>query len=90
MSLGVLLHFGLRDDASAKPFSSLKFCRLLEKYLANNYSFTAWFIENIVMITTCDGRLIKLKSDSGFRHNGSLSKVRPDLAWPLVSNRTAT
>ena len=39
MSLGVLLHFGLRDDASTKPFSSLKFCRLLEKYLANDHSF---------------------------------------------------
>jgi hypothetical protein len=85
-----LLHLGLRDEASTKPFSPLKFCRLLEKYLANDHSFTAWFIENVVMIANFDGRLIKIKSDSGFRHNGSFFKAGPDLAWPLVSNRTAT
>jgi hypothetical protein len=87
---GVLLHLGLRGEASTEPMSPARFRRLLKKYLGDEESWNSWFIENVAMIGNPDGRLIKLKPQSFFTNNVSYFRTGPDLAWPLVSNKTAT
>jgi len=90
ITAGVLLHLGLRGDASTEPMSPARFRRLLKKYLGDKENWNSWFIENVAMIEYPDGRLIKLKPQSFFTNIVSYFRTGPDLAWPLVSNKTTT
>tara|TARA_B100000780_G_C21060721_1_gene426313 strand:- start:60 stop:539 length:480 start_codon:yes stop_codon:yes gene_type:complete len=85
---GVMLHLGLRGKASIEPMSPARFRRLLTKYLGDEKNWNSWFIDNIAMIEHPDGRLIKLEPESVFTNNASFFKSGPDLAWPLVSDKT--
>jgi len=87
---GVLLHLRLRGDSSTEPMSPARFRRLLKKYFGDEESWNSWFIENVAMIENPDGRLIKLKAQSFFTNIVSYFRTGPDLAWPLVSNKTTT
>jgi general stress protein 26 len=81
---GVLLHLGLRGEASIEPMSPALFHRLLEKYLGNEQNWNPWFIENIARIEDPEGRLIKLKPQGVFTNNVSFFRTGPELAWPRI------
>jgi hypothetical protein len=51
---GVLLHLGLRGEASIEPMSPALFHRLLKKYLGNEQNWNPWFIESIARIEDPD------------------------------------
>lgn len=79
---GVLLHLGLRGEASIERMQPTLFRRLLTKYLGEKETWNAWFIDNIARIDDEDGRLIKLVPESVFCNNVSYFRTGPDLAWP--------
>jgi hypothetical protein len=81
---GVLLHLGLRGEASIEPMSPALFYRLLKKYLGNEQNWNPWFIENIAKIEDSEGRLIKLKPQGVFTNNVSFFRTGPELAWPRI------
>ena len=81
-SSGILLHLGLRGNATIEPMSPARFRRLLAKYLGKEENWNPWFIENVAMIEDPDGRLIRMKPDGTFTNNVSYFRTGPDLAWP--------
>lgn len=81
---GILLHLGLRGQATIEPNSIVRFKRLLEKYLGAEKTWNPWFIENIAKIEAAGSRFIKLKPDSFFTANVSYFRSGPKLAWPNI------
>ncbi len=80
---GILLHLGLRGEASIEPSSSNRFRRLLTKYLGEDESsWNEWFVENIARIDDPSTRMIKLIPSSIFTNNVSFFRTGPELAWP--------
>lgn len=79
---GVLLHLGLRGEATVESMRPELFRRLLAKYLGDEAAWNAWFIETIARIEDEDGRLIKLVPESMFTNNVSYFRTGPELAWP--------
>ncbi|NKB53379.1 MAG: pyridoxamine 5'-phosphate oxidase [Rhizobiaceae bacterium] len=80
---GILLHLGLRGEASVEASSSSRFKRLLSKYLGEDESsWNNWFVENIARIDDPSGRMIKLVPTSIFTNNVSYFRTGPDMAWP--------
>ncbi|MEM1048379.1 MAG: pyridoxamine 5'-phosphate oxidase family protein [Pseudomonadota bacterium] len=83
---GILLHLGLRGEASVEPSSSDRFRRLLAKYLGHDETYwNMWFIDTIARIDDPNGRMIRLVPDSVFTNNGSYFRTGPDLAWPAAN-----
>lgn len=87
---GILLHLGLRGEATIEPMSPAKFRRLLKKYLGQEENWNSWFIENVAMIEDPDGRLIRMKPESFFTNNVSYFRTGPDFAWPNNENSPDT
>ncbi|MBL8578751.1 MAG: pyridoxamine 5'-phosphate oxidase family protein [Mesorhizobium sp.] len=79
---GILLHCGLRGEASVEPPSSARFRRLLRKYLGQEELWNRWFIENIAQIDDPTNRMIRLAPSSIFTNNASFFRTGPDFAWP--------
>ena len=79
---GILLHLGLRGQASIEQMSPDRFRRLLKKYLGDAENWNPWFIENIASIDDPDERLIRLVPDHVYTNNVSYFRTGPDLAWP--------
>lgn len=79
---GVLLHVGLRGEASVEPDCQQRFRRLLKKYLGSEENWNDWFIQNIAKIDAPSSRMMRLKPDTIFTNNASFFKTGPDMAWP--------
>lgn len=79
---GILLHLGLRGQATVVDMNPARFRRLLTKYLGDAENWNPWFIENIARIDDPDGRMIKLTPETIFTNNVSYFRTGPDLAWP--------
>jgi len=79
---GILLHLGLRGNATIEPMSPERFKRLLHKYLGAEADWNQWFIDNVAQIEHPDGRMIRLEPASIFTNNVSFFRTGPDLAWP--------
>jgi general stress protein 26 len=79
---GILLHLGLRGEATIEPMSPARFRRLLQKYLGEEDGWNDWFIQNVAQIEDPDGRMVKLKPKTFFTNNVSYFRTGPALAWP--------
>lgn len=80
---GVLLHVGLRGEATCVAMQPDRFRRLLAKYLGpDEADWNPWFIDTIARIDDPGGRLIRLAPDSVLTNNVSHFRTGPALAWP--------
>ncbi|MEX5726994.1 hypothetical protein Ga0609869_000347 [Rhodovulum iodosum] len=80
---GILLHLGLRGEATVGPMVPARFRRLLAKYLGPDPSgWNPWFVDRIARIDDPYGRLICLRPASVFTNNVSFFRTGPDFAWP--------
>lgn len=80
---GVLLHLGLRGEATVEAMDPARFRRLLAKYLGpDEAAWNPWFIDSVACIDDPAGRLIRMVPDSVFTNNVSFFRTGPDLAWP--------
>lgn len=78
---GILLHLGLRGDATIEAVTVSRFKRLLSKYLGSDETmWNTWFINNIARIDDPNGRMIKLVPHSTFTNDVSCFRTGPDLA----------
>lgn len=80
---GILLHLGLRGQATVAPMDPARFRRLLARYLGPDpATWNPWFIDRIARIDDPAGRLIRLAPASTFTNNVSYFRTGPALAWP--------
>lgn len=80
---GILLHLGLRGEASVVPMDADRFRRLLARYLGPDPAgWNPWFIDTVACIDDPAGRMIRLKPDTIFTNNVSFFRTGPELAWP--------
>ncbi len=81
--VGILLHLGLRGEATIEPMNAGRFRRLLQKYLGTDEAdWNAWFIETVARIDDPAGRFIVLEPQTTFTNNVSFFQTGPDFAWP--------
>ena len=78
---GVLLHLGLRGDATVVPTVRERFQLLLDKYLGTRDRWNRCFIDNVSRIDDPDGRMIRLVPETTFTNNVSIFRTGPDYAW---------
>ncbi len=83
---GILLHLGLRGNATIEVMSPALFRRLLSKYLGPQERWNPWFIKNVAMIENPDGRLVRMVPASVFTNNVSYFRTGPALAWPVPTD----
>ena len=78
---GIMRHLGFRGRAVVEGMDEGLFRRLLCRYLGPDESlWNAWFIENVAMISSPSGRLVRLVPDSVFTNDVSFFRTGPDLA----------
>ncbi len=77
---GLLRHVGLRGTATIHPMDTVRFKRLLSRYLGPVEFQNQWFIKTVARIDDPSGRLICLAPTSIFTNDVSIFRTGPSLA----------